>query len=269
MSNVYLIAKHGVEIYANNDSFITFLNSPFISHRELKAVDIFPSNRKIGYVNSPVYGKVIDHRIHRMRKNGMEEHVLIIESDEFYVKILHVKPVVNVGETVDPNEILGELFISPYFRPWTDPHIHVEIRNKNDYLRARGGLVLEIEDNKITENFSLTDEIILKDWYILRKVKPLKYGNFYGAGDYSIIDGGFPHYKFGFLLGPKKPYFLGREIGKVNENSLVEFFNINPEWEGIVFRGIGFYVYLNENVYIKYIFRSKEDHEKAKDIFQL
>jgi len=264
-----LIAKHGVEIYADNDSFITFLNSPFLSHREFKAVDIFPSSRKLCYVNSPIHGKVVDHRVHRMRKNGMDEHVLIIDSDGFYVKILHVNPSVNVGDTVDPGETLGELYISPYFRPWTDPHIHVEIRNKNDYLRARGGLVLEIQEDKITGEFYVTDEIILKEWYILRKVKPLRYGNFYGAGDLGIIDGGFPHYLYGFLLGSKKAYFLGKEIGKVLDNNIIEFFNITPEWKGIVFRAIGFYIYLNENVYLKYIFRSREDYIKAKDIFQL
>lgn len=108
-----------------------------------------------------------------MRKNGKKEHVLIIDVGKYYAKILHVEPFVSVGEEIKIGEKIGKLYRSPYFRPWTDPHIHLEIRNKNDYLRALGGIELKIKNCISQGKNEFKDYFEIRDHYILREIRPL------------------------------------------------------------------------------------------------
>ncbi len=243
----------GTEIFAREDSFITFLNSPFLSHRELKAIDIFPSSRDFVDMYSPVSGKVIYHDVHLMRKNSMEEHVTVIDAGNSYVKLLHIKPYVGLNEKIEAGEILGKLYKSPYFRPWSDPHIHLEIRPKNDFLRARGGIELKIPLCIPEGKFMPLEEYVDRGTYILRKIKPVKCGNFYGAGDFGIIDGGYPHYGYGLLIGTEKPFLMGEKIGDTLGNGIIKFKANEIYLNGKRMRGIGMSIYLNENAYLKYI----------------
>ena len=240
-------------IFADENSFITFLNSPFISHRELKAIDIFPNSRNFVEIRSPVSGKIIYHKVHIMRKNSMPEHVTIIDAGDVFVKLLHVEPYFVLNEKIEVGEILGKLYKSPYFRPWTDPHIHIELRPRNDFLRARGGLKINIDNCSPEGKFIPLDEYIQYDTYILRKIKPIKCGKFYGAGDFGIIDGGYPHYGYGLLIGTENPVLMGERIGEILEDHIIKFYDKEIFLNGKKMRGMGFYVYLNENAFIKYI----------------
>ncbi|KYH42128.1 MAG: hypothetical protein AYL33_003640 [Candidatus Bathyarchaeota archaeon B63] len=81
-----------------------------------------------------------------MFKGSIYDYVLLLrslENPERWVKILHVEPLVKVGDTVEPGEDLGVLLRSGFFDFWTDPHIHVEVRRPSDPIRARGGFKLE------------------------------------------------------------------------------------------------------------------------------
>jgi len=268
---VVLIAEvNGLKIESFNDYFISFLNSPFQAHRELKAVDIFPESRKTEDVRSPISGKIIDHKIHVMRKNGKKEHVLIIESGNYYIKILHVEPYISVGEEIKFGQIFGKLYISPYFRPWTDPHIHLEVRNKNDFLRARGGLKLKIPDCNPMGKTILTNDFEIKESYALRRIIPVKCGNFYGAGDLGIIDGGYPHYKYGLLIGSNDPIIFNKSIGEIisKEDRIIKFNNDKIVMNEIEFLGLGFNIYLNDKAHIKYIFKNNIEREKFIKIFK-
>jgi len=257
----------GFKIYASEDYFISFMNSPFPSHRELRAVDIFPNSREIGEIISPVSGTVVYHRVHTMRKNGQKEHVLIIDNGRYYAKILHLEPFVSIGDEIKAGEKIGLLYRSPYFKPWTDPHIHLEIRNKDDYLRARGGLELKIKNCTSLGKAELTDYYEIKDHYVLREIRTLKCGVLYGAGDRGIIDGGYPHYKFGLLLGGDDAILFGKKIGEVKNfgnYKIIKFFNDIVKWNGIEFLGIGLNIYLKEIGYIKYIFKNEYDKKKLE-----
>jgi hypothetical protein len=246
-----------IALFAQESAFVTFLNSPFIAHREFKALDIFSGDRQYGDMPAPVSGKVIEHKIHTMRKNGLKEHVLVLDCGSAYVKILHAAPSVGINDRVEVGEIIGTLYQSPYFMPWTDPHIHVEIRPRTDYLRARGGFRLVMDNNELTGKFELYDDYIVKDSYVLRRIKPLQYGTFYGAGDAGLIDGGYPYYKFGMVLGGLYPVFSGKKIGSriASDSSIIRFYEDKIVWNNVEFRGIGFYLYLNENAYLKYVFK--------------
>ena len=267
---VNIAEVNGLKIESFPGYFISFLNSPFQSHRDLKAVDIFPISRKIEEVKSPISGSVIDHRIHTMRKNNKKEHVIIIDAAEYYVKILHVEPYIQIGEEVKSGQVFGRLCLSPYFRPWTDPHIHLEIRNREDFLRARGGIKLKIPNCSVTGKTILTDKYEIRESYILRKIIPARCGNFYGAGDSGIIDGGYPHYKYGLLLGGNEPKLLNKKIGEIykEDDKIIKFNNDKIQLNGLEFLGIGFSIYLDENAYIKYIFKSPEDKKKFIKVFK-
>jgi len=267
---VVIIAEaDGLKIESFPGYFFSFLNSPFLAHRELKAVDIFPVSRKIEDVKSPVSGVIIDAQVHIMRKNNMKEHVIIIDSGEYYVKILHVEPYLSVGEEVKSGQVFGKLYISPYFRPWTDPHIHLEIRYKQDYLRARGGVKLKIPNCIAKGKTELTDEYEIMDTYALRRIIPIRCGDFYGAGDTGIIDGGYPHYKYGLLLGGDEPSLLNKRIGEIiNEHKIIKFNNDNIRLNGIQFLGLGLNIYLDERAFIKYIFKSPMEKEKFVKLFK-
>ncbi|MCW1311433.1 MAG: hypothetical protein QW260_06800 [Thermoproteota archaeon] len=47
--------------------------------------------------------------------------------------------------------------------PWTDPHIHIEIRPKNDYLRARSNYKLSLDKFELEGTFQMNNEFIVKD----------------------------------------------------------------------------------------------------------
>jgi hypothetical protein len=196
----------------------------------------------------------------------MKEHVIIIDSGSTYVKILHTAPYFTVNDVVECGEPFGTLYRSPYFMPWTDPHIHIEIRPKNDYLRARGGFKLSLNKFEISGTFQVTDEFIVRDMYILRKINAKKYGPFYGAGDEGLIDGGYPYYRFGTILGASEPMFLGKKIGEriQTDSDIIKFYDEKIIWNNVEFYGIGFYLYLSENACLKYIFKDPQD----KTIFQ-
>lgn len=243
----------GIDIFAREDSFITFMNSPFLSHREMKAIDIFPSSRDFCEMYSPVSGKIIYHRVHKMMKNGMQEHVTVVDSGEAYVKMLHIEPYLMEGEYVDAGETLGKLYKSPYFRPWSDPHIHLEVRPKNDFLRARGGLRLEFEKCVPSGVFRPLEVYINRGTYILRKIEPIRCGIFYGAGDSGIIDGGYPHYGYGLLIGTDSPTLMGDTVGEKIDGNMVKFYQNEIYLNGIRMRGMGLSIYLGSEAYIKYI----------------
>ncbi|MCI4434262.1 MAG: hypothetical protein JHC29_02170 [Thermoplasmata archaeon] len=251
---IKIASSSGIDIYAREDSFITFMNSPFLSHRELRAVDIFPLSREYISMYSPVSGKIVYHKVHTMKKNGMKEHVTILDSGPAYVKMLHIAPYFDEGDRVDVGDELGLLYKSPYFRPWSDPHIHLEIRPKNDFLRARGGLRLHFDDCEKFGEFRPLEEYIEKGAYILRKIIPIGCGKFYGAGDSGIIDGGYPHYGFGLLIGTSDPVLFGERIGEVIEDKIVKFNKKEIFLNGKRMRGIGLNIYLTKDAYIKYIY---------------
>ncbi len=250
-----------IDIFADESGFVTFLNSPFIAHREFKALDIFSGSRAYTDIYAPVSGRVIEHKVHTMRKNDMKEHVIIIDSGSAFVKILHAAPALNINDRVEVGELLGTLYQSPYFRPWTDPHIHIEIRPKTDYLRARGGFKLNLEDYEINGRFEIYNEYIVRDSYILRKIRPANYGPFYGAGDAGLIDGGYPYYKYGMVIGGFEPIFSGKKIGDSITQAcrIFRFYEDNIIWNNVEFRGIGFYLYLNKDAYLKYVFKNPDD----------
>ncbi len=143
----------GVKIHAPSDGCIAFCNSPFPAHRESSALDIYPADAKFGdEVSCPVNGIVKETRKFSSPnlfpdKPPLDEYLILIESadnPEVYVKIIHAHPKVRKGEKVNVGDTLAVLVRSGYWAYSVDPHIHVELRNPKDAIRALGSYPLEV-----------------------------------------------------------------------------------------------------------------------------
>jgi len=190
----------GVEVWLPKNHYLSFTNSPYYAHHRLSAIDIYPP-RGEREVLSPIEGKLLLHKI----VGG--EHVLGFESGDAYVRILHVKPYLSVGESVSIGDLLGEVVWSPTFFRWTDPHLHLEVRPTNSFIGARGCVKLSIYDdlvNFLRNNVDLSSgphgyvvDSILRGKYVVLKPRSastlpslaVSVGNVLG-----VMEGGIPHY---------------------------------------------------------------------------
>ncbi len=185
----------GINIHALNR--FSFFNSPYPAHKQGKAVDIYSSL-------SPVEGKV-----KKIVKLSGDYLILIecLENPNVFAKILHIKPSVKVGEKINFGDQLGIFVRSKFFDPWTDNHLHLELREKEDAVRARGGYRLinaektEMPPGKIKMNARVES---ISNNYITASLSEkhfTKIGKFYGLKyKDSIICGGLPHYNFGGII---------------------------------------------------------------------
>ena len=247
-----------VELYLDQAGFFSFTNSPYYSHRHLASVDLYPQ-RGVREAYSPVEGTILEAR----KLKVMEDYFVAIKAGDCgaCVKILHVKPQVEVGERVRLGDVLGNLVWSPFYNYWTDPHMHVEIRPIDDRLRARGGYSLNLAplmkqirfDNNVCESF-IVDKVL--DRYTLLRpgsdipsfLTPLIL-NLDGIS--FMLEGGLTHYGHGALWSERE------ELPEGALECVKEFFQIDFTQQqyvhftcqkreklvrGFNYRGIGLYL---------------------------
>jgi hypothetical protein len=202
-------SSEGVTVYCPENGKFSFFNSPYHMHAAYSAVDIFCGSGFGCLTPSPVYGEVVEiRRVKCPDKKDFEcssfDYVILLRSLEnpnVLVKLLHVEPVVEVGDTVKPGDDLGSFIRSGFFDFWTEPHIHVEVRNPSDSLRARGGFTFEslvTPKNNAAELEKLVGRVVeLRDEYSLVALNEnLEYGVPVDVdGCVGFLDAGIPHYK--------------------------------------------------------------------------
>ncbi len=239
-----------VSIFQGNH--FTIGTSPYYAHQHGLAIDIYQNLSLDNYdAISPVSGKVIKTKkliAPRAKfKGGIDNDYIIIiqnsDTSDVVYKILHVKPKVQVGDQLEIGDYIGTTIRNGYFAYWSSPHLHLEIRPRDDAIRARGGkdFSLNIEKNKKLEKSSSKNqfkEIPLEihsvyPEFLLAKL-PTKYYHlikpFYGikgnTGNMNcILDGGIPHYKYGTIISQHESimdsfnsvYFGQHEIGSLQE----------------------------------------------------
>lgn len=237
---VKIASSGGVSIYCPKDGRFSFFNSPYPAHRAYTAIDIY-SNKDFGSIApSPVSGEVkLIRRVacpeRKSFKSTDYDYVILIQSLEnpkLWVKILHLEPLIDVGDTVNVGDNLGILLRSGFFDYWTDPHIHVEIREPSDPIRARGGLRLKKNFTFNRGDIEVVEEmrgviVGLKPEYALMALDgDLRHGlPVEVCGEIGLIDGGIPHYGFfGAHLENEERVswgdsvkLCGREIGVVEQ----------------------------------------------------
>lgn len=136
-----------IRLMAPDDAMLSFFKSPFAAHETGSAVDIAYEDFSEGAL-SPVDGVVVDIRKFNtptpFKNRDFKEYLTAIRCGEFIVKILHVKPDVEIGERIRCGEEFGTFIKSGYFYFWNFSHLHVEIRMPDDYLRASNNMPLDI-----------------------------------------------------------------------------------------------------------------------------
>ncbi|MBD3404591.1 MAG: hypothetical protein GF411_00470 [Candidatus Lokiarchaeota archaeon] len=216
--------SHGIDLFAPEDSYFSYFNSPYIGHRRFSAIDIYSAhNRWEESFVSPVSGKVTKIRkltMGRKREFPTSDHDYAIgiqpDGHEDIVRILHCKPNIDIGEYVEQGEHLGFAIRSRYFNFWTGPHIHVEVQKRLDFIRSSQSYPLEIPSVQLDRirgelRWPITCEVVevSKD-----NIKLVSYQGDICTGSglighcvesenaFGIIDIGFPHYKQGAMIFP-------------------------------------------------------------------
>jgi hypothetical protein len=284
---VEVAASKGVTISAPSDGFVSFFNSPYHPHIKLAALDIYISSRRFGFeAPSPVKGKVrrlypFEPPVPKWFNAPRTEYAILIEcsaNPEIWAKILHIQPSVREGDDVDVGTPLGWLIRDGFFHPWTDPHMHIELRNRSDPIRATGGYPLE---PKISNTYYVDGELDRKEVYGGRVVAlgeryalvelqaPFTYLEpFFGlcglVGDeFGLIDGGIPHYQWAGLLHKKggglssEAKLLNTPIGLVQSSNswaaLLTCEDFNIMLDGLICVGLSCYLNLRRERLVKII----------------
>jgi hypothetical protein len=191
---------------------------------------------------SPVEGEVVAIRAVRCSEGrGFEastlDYVILLrslENPERWIKVLHVKPRVHVGDIVRVGEPLGFLLRSGFFDFWTDPHIHVEVRSPSDPIRARGGFMLERlmklgAANGLPEELSGVVVESKPEYSLISLNSGLGCGLPVDVnGKVGFLDGGIPHYG----------YFGVHVSGKPSKGSVVKLCGVKVGVVESVFSGI-------------------------------
>ncbi|NGM68382.1 hypothetical protein G6M89_05065 [Natronolimnobius sp. AArcel1] len=204
-------------------------NSPYPAHDAGCAIDLYPGTLRDGRTTaapSPVSGIVRETKTVRAPSKPYapaHDHLILLEPtdaadfvdaepaecalEDLIVRILHVAPAVEAGDTVERGDSLGRLVRAGFFAPWVDNHLHVGVRGsgQNPY-RASGSLPLEVGVDVEPLEWDGSGRVVSTgDTYAVldAPVHPALGEQFAGiasdAGD--VLDGGLPHYDGGGLLG--------------------------------------------------------------------
>ena len=203
----------------------TLYNSPFVAHDKGCAIDLYPSEES---APSPVSGTVVDTRKVRAPPKPYADpfdYLILIDTGSHIARLLHVKPTVEPGEAVSVGESIGTLVRAGFFAPWVPNHIHLGFRpyEANPY-RASGSLPLEVDTEVQPLPWDGTGTVIEtgETWARLDSpAHPAPGEAFVGLeSDGGVLDGGFPHYEYGGLLGVgTSATIAGTQVGTLSEDA--------------------------------------------------
>ena len=261
--HIYLL----MDSKSSNTSWFSLTDSPYPAHVLGYAADIYAP-----YPYMPAEEGIVSHIIKvptpKYRDDSITtDWVILIELGSGSVlKILHVRPQVSVGDKVFLGDQLGNYVISGYFRPWSEAHMHVEVRPSKDPLRVRGGIKL-LPTTELMSILRATAPIrssefrvtyISKSYYL---VKPA-HGGFLTAdlGTRSYVcDFGIPHYGYGAVVGDnaathnvhegKSLRILDYDVGTIEFTDTYRLIftpEAIPYINGIPAQGIGTYIFRHE-----------------------
>jgi hypothetical protein len=200
----------------------TLYNSPYVAHDSGCAIDLYPSDET---APSPVSGEVLDTLTVEAPPKPyaeIQDHLILVDTGEHVARVLHVEPAVEAGDQVDRGDPLGTLVRAGFFAPWVPNHIHLGFRDHdaNPY-RASGSLPLSVDVSITPLEWGGSGTVIDtgETWARLdAPTHPNPGETFVGlASDGGVLDGGFPHYDGGGLLGNgDRAVVAGAEIGTVS-----------------------------------------------------
>jgi len=187
----------------DDSGWYSFFNSPYPGHKQGTAIDVYYPDRALFPFEEGRVTEIKKIRTPQYVPAGVD-YLTLVEVKEFYLKILHVKPNVKVGEMLYLGDDIGRLIVSGFFKPWSDMHAHFELRDKLNRYRVRGGflihpIVLKLIPTAIGNEFEIVER--KKQYYWLEPINkgrknltPLTYQG-------NSIEGGFPYYHYGAVFG--------------------------------------------------------------------
>lgn len=289
----------GIHVYAPRDGFVSFFNSPYYSHVNARAVDIYPNtNETAPYAPSPVEGtisNIYEFKAPRQRyfETPETEKLILISptvKPELRVRILHVDCRLKVGTRVAVGDSLGILERSGFFNFWTSKHMHVEIRKQQEPLRAEGAFPIEpinlgsgIEGSLQGEKSALEIRAVGRDYLLAEGHEGLRLGSFWGLGctinnQLGILDCGLPHYGYGGVhleesasIKVGDPVHLwGMNVGSVTRVcknfALFRSRPLTVYVNDIPFRGFSLYLWLKGSKTVKIIPKKPIPHLKTEKL---
>ncbi len=193
--------------------FYSLFNSPYTPHRIGFAIDVYlPDDEAICVFDEAKVLSIKRFSIPRNRTDGSNyDYVLLLELDSKHIaKILHVEPsrTLRINDKLVYGDYIGKTMISGYFFPWTEPHIHIEVRPRhNPYGVLHGYNIKLLRHREVPTAIDRVVGVItrIENGYIL--VKPrntITYGLTPFAMRYNNylawLDGGYPQYRYIALL---------------------------------------------------------------------
>lgn len=187
-------------------SRFSLYNSPYVAHRMGQAIDLYPSE---SIAPSPVAGRVLDTTSVRCPTKSYatdRDHLIVVDTGEWLARILHVEPAVEPGSEISIGDPLGTLIRSGYFAPWVPNHLHLGFRRPDkDVYRASGSVPIRlgIDPQPLSWDGIGTVTEVGDTWATLDAPTHQAPGErFVGLGSSGgVLDGGFPHFSGGGLLG--------------------------------------------------------------------
>lgn len=181
-------------------------NSPYPAHDRGRAIDLYPVGER---GPSPVDGEVIDTREVRAPPKpyaAETDHLLVVDTGDRLARIMHVDPTVAPGDRIHRGDDLGRLVRAGFFAPWVPNHLHLGFRSYgDDPYRASGSLPIAIDIPIHGLEWDGTGSVAAagNTWARLdAPAHPTPGECFVGlASDGGVLDGGFPHYDGGGLVG--------------------------------------------------------------------
>ncbi|MFW9913213.1 MAG: hypothetical protein ACFFEU_12110 [Candidatus Thorarchaeota archaeon] len=272
----------GISLYAHDDSYISYFNSPFIGHRRSSSIDVYPADGTWdGPAFSPIDGKVTELRTLTMGKKkafptSSRDYAIAIAPDgveDTVVRILHCRPRISVGDIVSKGDFIGSLIRSRYFCFWTGPHYHIEAMRSKDFIRPSQSFPIIVETGRVSaisgdstnqyecEVMKCTQDIVVCS---SREIASVSMNDYHGHlaiidGSSSILDAGVPHYNQGGLLGDAIPEIgspiqaFGSTVGRVSviSESFVQFTmekNVSVSLDGENLGGLSTHLYSNRQL---------------------
>ena len=197
---MYIAKTSNINFWIPEKTWYSFFNSPYPAHRNGTAVDVYFEGEALFPFEE---GIVREFRKINTRR-GIEDSLILVDINNFVLKILHVKPFIKIGDKLYLGDSFGKVISSGFLCPWSDKHAHFELRKPDDPYRARGGLLLMPIIQPLTPIAIGNKFIVVEREKNYVWVKPL---NHIGRGLTPLsfhgkpIEGGIPHYHYGAIFG--------------------------------------------------------------------
>ena len=229
-----IVESQGVQLHCPIEGRYAFFNSPFPAHKANTGVDIYPEDGFGGEAPSPVDGEVVlIRRVKAPEGHGFtasdHDTVVVLENKanpDTVTKMLHIDPLVEVGDTVRVGDSVGLTLRSGYYGWGTSPHIHAEIRNPLDPIRARGGYnldLIEVPGGEPVDEIAGTVIHVQPEFVLIEQNS--RGSGLVGTvnGEPATLDGGIPYYRWmgAHLLDPPSSgtiELLGNPIADITQS---------------------------------------------------